>query len=293
MKTRVITAIIALAVFVGVLLAPPIVFTIALAAVTVIMLLECYKATGTDTAMKIVGFVSAILMLVSMCLIVDWHAELTFLKFDGGNFIFVYASATVILLLYMILTVVKHGKRDYKDILSSGFLTFYVIVSMWCIWYVKEFFHTQAMLLIFISAWSSDTFAYFSGRFFGKHKLIPHVSPNKTVEGAVGGVVGAMLCCVLYLFILDKLPNGDVSMNFAEIIISGAAVGFIGAIAAQTGDLIASAIKRDTGIKDFGWIFPGHGGFMDRFDSVMFIAPAFLSLIMMCLFVSTIFDVLL
>lgn len=274
MKTRVITAIVALAVFVGVLLAPPIVFTIALAAVTVIMLFECYKATNADAAMKVVGLVSAAMVMAALYVITRrYQFFLTSRYVERLSII-----AVLIVLVYMALVVFKHGKRSYKDILSSGFLTFYIIGSMWCLQFVKMYIGINFMLLIFISAWSCDTFAYFSGRFFGRHKLIPHVSPNKTVEGAIGGVIGSMLCCTVYLIIAKNLTYlspvyGVEEMNITFITAVGLSLGMIGGVFSQLGDLVASSIKRDTGIKDFGWIFPGHGGFMDRFDSVMYIAP--------------------
>lgn len=275
MKTRIITAIVALAVFAAVLIAPPIVFTIALAAVILFMLYECYSATKADAAMKLTGFVSAVLLLAAMYMVV---------KAFSDSFIIVYIAATLIVLIHMTLIVFKHGKRNYKDILSNGFLTLYITVSMWCIWFTKEFFGISLMLLIFICAWSCDTFAYFSGRLFGKHKLIPHVSPNKTVEGSIGGVIGAIICCLIYLFILCKIPTIDFIVRINHWILGFAVIGLVGGIFSQIGDLIASSIKRDEDIKDFGWIFPGHGGFMDRFDSVMFIAPIILILMIGSLF---------
>lgn len=284
MKTRVITAIIALALFVGILLLPPIVFTIALAGVILVMLYECYTATKADTAMKVVGFISAVLMILSMYSTVELLVPTSKGGISGLGFIFVFIVAIFIVLLYMTLAMIKHGKRNYKSILASGFLTLYITVSMWCIWFTKEIFEIEFMLLIFICAWSTDTFAYFSGRLFGKHKLIPHVSPNKTVEGAIGGVIGAIVCCLIYLFILCKLPTTDFIVNIWHWISYFIAVGLVGGICSQVGDLIASSIKRDEDIKDFGWIFPGHGGFMDRFDSVMFIAPVILIMIMFAMF---------
>lgn len=259
MKTRIITAIVALAVFAAVLIAPPIVFTIALALVILFMLYECYSATKADTAMKVVGFVSAVLMMAVLYGISV-----------APKYVFPLFAVVIvmIIILHMVLIVAEHGKNSYKEILSNGFLTLYVVLSMGCAWLAKEMFGTAYMLLIFICAWSTDTFAYFTGKFFGKHKLIPHVSPNKTVEGSIGGVAGTMILSVIYLFALNKVFALDVNW-----LISGLAVGFVGGVFSQVGDLTASAIKRDTGIKDFGWIFPGHGGFMDRFDSVMFIAP--------------------
>lgn len=275
MKTRVITAIIALALFIGILLLPPIVFTIALAGVILVMLYECYTATKADNLMKTVGGISSIMMMLAMYPV--------FLLGESGLF-GVFVAATVVLLLYMAVVIIEHGKRSYKDILSSGFMTLYITVSMWCIIFTKAFFEIEMMLLIFICAWTTDTFAYFSGILFGKHKLIPNVSPNKTVEGAIGGVIGAIVCCLIYLFILYKLPTTDFIVNIWHWVSYFIAVGLVGGICSQIGDLIASSIKRDEDIKDFGWIFPGHGGFMDRFDSVMFISPVILIMIMFALF---------
>lgn len=267
MKTRVITSIVALAVFVGVLLAPPIVFTVALSAVVLFMLYECYRTTKADTAMKVIGVISSVGLMITMYFIQNIRSI---------SFIVTFITATAILLCYMILAIIKHGKKNYKDILASGFLTLYVTVSMWCIVLTRTFFNTEMMLLIFISAWSCDTCAYFSGRFFGKHKLIPHVSPNKTVEGALGGALGAAVGCLVYLLVLSKLPTTDFIVHTWHWVIGFAAVGLAGGICSQIGDLIASSIKRDEDIKDFGWIFPGHGGFMDRFDSVLFVSPVIL-----------------
>ena len=142
---------------------------------------------------------------------------------------------------------------------------------MSCVWLAKKRLILLPCFLTFICAWSCDTFAYFTGRFLGKHKLIPHVSPNKTVEGSVGGVVGAMVICIVYLLIVKNVFDTNM-LQWSNVVVEGAVYGLVGGALSQLGDLIASAIKRDTGIKDFGWIFRD-GGFMDRFDSVMFIAP--------------------
>ena len=265
MVKRIITSVVALAVFVGILFLPPICFTVALAAVILFMLYECYSATKADVGMKTIGFISAVILMSSIyfCKAIEWDT-------------FAWATASIgiifIIALHMITVVAKHGKRNYKDILSNGFLTIYIVLSMSCVWLAKETFDTATMLLTFICAWSCDTFAYFTGRFLGKHKLIPHVSPNKTVEGSVGGVVGAMVICIVYLLIVKNVFDTNM-LQWSNVVVEGAVYGLVGGALSQLGDLIASAIKRDTGITDFGWIFPGHGGFMDRFDSVMFIAP--------------------
>ena len=122
--------------------------------------------------------------------------------------------------------------------------------------------------LIFIGAWMTDTGAYFVGVLFGKHKLIPRVSPKKTVEGAFGGVLGCIVGFVLYGFIIQSVA--DVKVNYIAMIILATVISVI----SQFGDLVASYIKREREIKDFGFIFPGHGGVLDRFDSIIAVAPA-------------------
>ncbi len=266
MLTRIITAAVALAVFIAVLMLPPVVFSLALAAVIFMMLFECYTATKADAKLKTVGFICGALVMAM------YYIAVTF-----GSAPVVLALPFAVILLYMTTVVIKHGKCDYKEVLANGFLTIYITACAGCIWLTKEFFGISGMLLIFICAWGCDTFAYFSGRFWGKHKLIPKVSPKKTVEGAIGGIVGSALLCAVYLVISGQWGNTE-AVN-STLIITGIAVGIAGGALSQLGDLTASAIKRDGGIKDFGKIFPGHGGFMDRFDSVIFIAPVVLGIL--------------
>jgi phosphatidate cytidylyltransferase len=116
--------------------------------------------------------------------------------------------------------------------------------------------------IVVIAAFGSDIFAYFTGYFLGKHKMAPNLSPKKTVEGAIGGLVGSSLFCGLfgYIFMRDMLPVCMI-------------LGLVGGAAGMAGDLTASAFKRKMGIKDYGNLIPGHGGIMDRFDSVIFVAP--------------------
>ncbi len=122
--------------------------------------------------------------------------------------------------------------------------------------------------LIFLSSWGSDTCAYLFGVAFGKHKMAPVLSPKKSIEGAVGGVLGAAGLGAGYAAIFaDKLD-----MSFSPII-AFAIICAVGALISMVGDLAASAIKRNHDIKDYGTIIPGHGGIMDRFDSVIYVAP--------------------
>ena len=123
------------------------------------------------------------------------------------------------------------------------------------------------VLIPFIAAVLNDTGGYFAGMFFGRHKLAPVISPKKTIEGAVGGVLLAMLGMALYAAILDLLFDFHVNYAFAMI------YGFVGALFGMFGDLCFSVIKRQSGIKDYGNLIPGHGGALDRFDSMLLVGP--------------------
>lgn len=116
--------------------------------------------------------------------------------------------------------------------------------------------------VVFITAFGTDIFAYFCGYFLGKHKLCPSLSPKKTLEGAIGGVIGSTLLCILFGWIV-----------YPELIAHCAIIGLIGSVFSQAGDLTASAFKRKMGIKDYSNLIPGHGGMLDRIDSVLFTAP--------------------
>ncbi len=132
------------------------------------------------------------------------------------------------------------------------------------------------IILPFVIAFLSDTGAYFAGRAFGKRKLAPIISPNKTVEGVYGGVIGAVLGVVVYCLVLQFAF--DFSVNYWYVPI----YGILGSLGAVFGDLSFSAVKRQTGIKDYGNLIPGHGGILDRFDSMIVVAPITEAL-MLCL----------
>ncbi len=125
--------------------------------------------------------------------------------------------------------------------------------------------------IMLVGTWASDSFAYFAGSFLGKHKLCPHISPNKTVEGFVGSIVGTMVTLGLVAYYLH--------IDLVRMII----LGFFLAIFATVGDLVESIIKRHTGIKDSGNVLPGHGGILDRFDSMLFTAPLVYYFCYLCL----------
>ena len=148
----------------------------------------------------------------------------------------------------------------------------YVAITFSFIYLIREKneYGRYIIWLVFISSWGSDTFAYCVGMLFGKHKFLPVLSPNKTIEGVIGGIIGAAVLGAIYNYIfLNKFYN-NISYSTIRIAIASA----IGAVISMLGDLTASAIKRDYDVKDYGNIIPGHGGILDRFDSVIFTAPA-------------------
>jgi phosphatidate cytidylyltransferase len=128
--------------------------------------------------------------------------------------------------------------------------------------------------LVFVAAWMCDIFAYFTGRLLGKHKLAPHLSPKKTVEGSIGGIIFSILGCMLYGFVVNKVKG--LSANYLVL----ALLGLVLSIISQIGDLWASLIKREHGVKDYSRMLPGHGGVMDRFDSILAISTVLMTVCM-------------
>lgn len=170
-------------------------------------------------------------------------------------------------LLYMELLISK-GKLPYSEVAVS-FMAGVVVPFLFSA-VVRILANEKGIYLIFIPfllAFTSDTGAYFAGRFFGKHKLAPVVSPNKTVEGVIGGVVLTVLVMLLYCLLMQF--GFQLKVNYLYAVIYGMA----GAMAGVFGDLSFSAVKRQTGIKDYGNLIPGHGGILDRFDSMTLVAP--------------------
>ena len=176
----------------------------------------------------------------------------------------------LILIVFMILYVINHTKYQIKDVALAFFGVFYVPIMLSFIYRIRM--HGEHGLffvwLIFIASWGTDTCAYCVGMLIGKHKMAPILSPKKSIEGAVGGVVGATLITLIYAFAMNNFIN----LSDKELIIS-AVVTIVGAVISMYGDLAASAIKRNYNIKDYGKLIPGHGGVLDRFDSVIFTAP--------------------
>ncbi|MBO7360625.1 MAG: phosphatidate cytidylyltransferase [Clostridia bacterium] len=175
------------------------------------------------------------------------------------------AAAAVFLLIFLSASMFSKGGIRLADALEAAAVAIYIAFGFASAVLVCDMSGTGRWIfyIIFITSWVTDTGAYVFGKLFGKHKLIPEVSPKKTVEGAVGGIVANVAILSLYGFILWK---AGISEFRPLIIIPVAAVA---SVFSQIGDLVMSNFKREHGIKDFGRIFPGHGGVLDRFDSVL------------------------
>ncbi len=165
----------------------------------------------------------------------------------------------------MTAAVFSKGKIKLSDALQCAVMTAYVSFGFAALVLLRDMNDSYGIilfLLAFLIPWVCDGAAYFVGVFFGKHKMIPDVSPKKTIEGAIGGIVGGVLITAIFGMVMHfgygKMPNYILLLSLA----------FVGCLVSQWGDLIASLLKREYGVKDYGRIFPGHGGVMDRFDSL-------------------------
>ena len=178
---------------------------------------------------------------------------------------YLFAIIVMAILLLMCFTVIN-TKYNYIDIAVTLFGFIYIPVFFGNIILVNQMKYGNYLIwLIFISSWLCDTGAYYSGRFLGKHKLAPKVSPNKTVEGSIGGLISSCLACGVFGIFIRSI-NINININIIHFFL----IGLICGVSCQVGDLVASSIKRYTAVKDFSNLIPGHGGILDRFDSILF-----------------------
>ena len=173
------------------------------------------------------------------------------------------------MILLMFTYVFTYPKYEAKHIMASFFGFFYVGVMLSYVYQIRSLDNgVYLAFLVFICSWGCDTCAYCVGKLIGKHKMSPKLSPKKSIEGAVGGVVGTAFLTALYAYIFH-LKMGIASQQIILLAVIAAIAGLI----SMVGDLTASAIKRNYDIKDYGHLIPGHGGIMDRFDSMIITAP--------------------
>lgn len=187
---------------------------------------------------------------------------------------FVYQAMVIVIaaafLGFLFVYVFTFPKYHANQIMSAMFSFLYGPVMLSFLYLLREGFEDGIYLIwfVFLASWGSDTCAYCVGVLIGKHKMTPKLSPKKSMEGAIGGVLGAAVLFTLYThFVINVYSGLTLALPFAAIL------GAAGALVSMVGDLAASAVKRDHEIKDYGKLIPGHGGIMDRFDSVIVAAP--------------------
>ena len=237
--------------------------------ITMIGLMELFRVVKVNkSGLGIAGYIAAFLYFLFI-MITDLlnYSEPWIKSLKPVFFPFFAAMFLVVILAVYVLTFPKYNSEQIATVFF-GF--FYVAVTLSYIFKVREMdCGAYSVWLIFIGSWGSDTMAYVVGRKIGKHKIAPKLSPKKSLEGLIGGIVGAALIGVIFAIIFkSKLEE-----TFSNPILIFALTGAIGSVISQIGDMAASAIKRNKGIKDYGTLIPGHGGILDRFDSVIFIAP--------------------
>lgn len=257
-RERLISGILLVILAVAVIVTGGPLLAVVLATISVIGLNELYRAVkaedGTFSPLAWGGYLGCILYYVIV------YFEQT-----------AYTMTVLIGILILLMTVYVFTYPRYKtdQVTGAFFGIVYVAVMLSCIYQLRSMQDGKYLVwLIFLASWGCDTCAYCVGMLFGKHKMSPKLSPKKSVEGAVGGIVGAVLLGVIYALVFGDKMEADVNYVPVFAIICAA-----GALISMVGDLAASAIKRNQGIKDYGKLIPGHGGILDRFDSVIFIAP--------------------
>lgn len=259
MKQRIITAVVAFFVLLPVLIfSDAFIFPLGLAVCAVLSVWEMFACVGLKNAwlftapMYVLG--AAFPFLIRYLPDRDLLAPIAI-------------CAAVVWTLYAFTVLIfSHGKYPLEAVFVASFSLFYIFIGFNAILFIHDCEPGGKYLyyICFLGAWITDIFAYFCGRAFGKHKLIPDVSPKKTVEGSIGGTVFCILVMVIFGFVVEKLVP-EISANLLIFAVAGVLI----AVVSQIGDLSMSVIKRKYGVKDYGFIFPGHGGVLDRFDSVI------------------------
>ncbi len=222
---------------------------------------ELYRSTGFHKSLLgAAGYVTAVLLYATV-----------YVTLEFGKVVTVGTMGVMVLALTLMMTVyvLRYPKYEAKQVTMAFFGLFYVAFALFNILALRSVTGGAYLVwLVYIGAWGSDTFAYVVGMLVGKHRLPSELSPKKTVEGCVGGVVGAMLIGLLFFHVFGKEVGMSELGRWRFVLFASLA-----AVLSQIGDLAASAIKRNMGIKDYGSLIPGHGGVLDRFDSVIFVAP--------------------
>ena len=272
-RTRLISGIVLIILALAVILTGGWMLALVLCLISLIAFMELTKATGVHTEGKKINGLEltgdVLIVLYYILLYVSMYME----SYNITTVNRVLAVSIVMsLLVFMFNYVFRFPEFKAGQVMAAYFELIYAPVLLSFLYIIREGFEHGNYLvwLVFLCSWGSDTCAYAVGVLFGKHKMTPKLSPKKSIEGAVGGVVGAALLFGLYTYyVINPFSAGQFRLNLG----SAMCLGAVGALVSMIGDLAASAIKRDHDIKDYGKLIPGHGGIMDRFDSVIIAAP--------------------
>ncbi len=258
LKTRMISAtVLVVALLAIVLFTPDWAFSILVCALTFLVMAELTKVLRLETKP---------LVVIANYVFAAAYMVLGFLNKEIASTLIPIITVLFIITL-MIIAILDNGRVKFSDVCASIFLVFYSVVLLMHLTFIRNLDNGVALLFMaLIGAYVTDTGAYFTGMLMGKHKLIPSISPNKTVEGAIGGIVWTLVGFIIYGIVMWKMGH---DVNFLLLV----ALSVICSVVSQFGDLSASVIKRNFSVKDFGNVIPGHGGFVDRVDSLMFVAP--------------------
>ena len=256
LQSRVLVAVIGVPVLVWVVLwAPSIVMLFALCLLAGIGAMELQKCVSGGVKEKNLQEISAI-YAVAVALWYYWQPE---------HMEMLLVAEVVSAFCYAI---VKAGEVKFSQTMAALFGSIAIGYSFSAFLRMEAAgIHRAYLLLPFILSFACDTFAYFAGMAFGKHKLAPKVSPKKTIEGSIGGMAGNVVCGLIFAFVMDRWFGGSIGYGPMALL------ALLCGIVAQVGDLSFSLIKREFGIKDYGHLFLEHGGVLDRFDSVLFVTP--------------------
>lgn len=254
-KERLISGILLVVLAIFAIVTGDIVLLLTVSALSLIGQFELYRVLGLEKSiLGIGGYLATIVYEVLVFGAMQSYFE-------------VYLLA--VLLVFMAIYVIAYPRYTFKDVAMTFTGIVYVSLMLSCLYQVRCMKGGLYLVwIIFIAAWGSDTCAYCVGKLIGKHRLPTALSPKKTIEGCSGGVIGAALIAFIYATVFQaELQKNGCPIWFFVV------VGAVGAVCSQIGDLAASAIKRNYDIKDYGKLIPGHGGVMDRFDSILFTAP--------------------
>lgn len=267
-KTRLLSGILLIIIALAAIIPGNDILLLLLLCVSLIGMSELYKIMDVHkNLLGIVGYIAAIAYYILIRQTVTGEANGIWqqrLEHQGFGFLII-----LFLIVLMAVYVFSYPKYMANQVMTVFFGVFYVAVMLSYIYQARMFPKEGQFLvwLVFLCSWGCDTCAYCVGMLIGKHKMAPKLSPKKSVEGGVGGVLGAALLGALYALAVNKWGGATASPALYAVICAA------GGLISMVGDLAASAIKRNHNIKDYGKLIPGHGGILDRFDSVIFTAP--------------------